>query len=261
MRSARESSDSSTADQLAVMKAQAKAMQGQIAAVRDAQRAWLKITSVENISVSSVFDGRMVWFWLRVLYKNMGQTPAHIKMLTPHVFVEGAPSPLPQLACKSDSPHVEGAADAIVFPQDNGEENVGVQVLVSDLMAQADHLHRASKDAPAYLELIGCLFYDFAGSDVPHVSGFIGDLLLKPVDGSTRKAALTADLIVPGLKSAWTSSCTLPTLLQTKLAPTMRSVRANPSAPTARTHELHFNFPGGPGAASVCRSPVVAGAT
>jgi hypothetical protein len=76
MKAARLGSDKSTADQLRILQTQARAMQDQIEAVREGQRAYLRVTSINGVSIRHPRGTDVVSVEIRAKYKNIGQTPA-----------------------------------------------------------------------------------------------------------------------------------------------------------------------------------------
>lgn len=182
MRATREGGDKSFADQLAVMQAQAKAMQGQLSQMAISQRPWLKFTGIEDISIRRDTErgSDAAHFTITPAYKNIGQTPARGSLFAAHVIVLGA-EPGPIEICNSDKAHREGFLAGIVFPQaDAGGLRMTYRVELSDLESQAAQAEATLKlHAPPILNVVGCLTYRLPGSEEVHVTGFWGRLFLK----------------------------------------------------------------------------------
>ncbi len=64
-----------------------------------------------------------------------------------------------------------------MFPQDGGgSDEITLQVPLDELGAQVAKLRATQASYPAHLSIIGCLTYRFAGNDIAHATGFVGDL-------------------------------------------------------------------------------------
>jgi hypothetical protein len=88
----RESSDRSFADQVSLMQAQTKAMQGQLDQISLAQRPWVKLVNIEPTSLSS--DNEVgVQLWTKIAVENVGHSPAQNVSVTADLLIDGFDPP------------------------------------------------------------------------------------------------------------------------------------------------------------------------
>lgn len=120
METTRRSSDQSTTNQLTVMRAQAKAMQGQLDQMAAAQRPWIEITSVDVLKIEIAND--WVFVWADVSIKNVGHSPAVDVHIQPELRLEISTTEEPtqvQSACDKAKTSAYHFYQSVLFP---GEE-------------------------------------------------------------------------------------------------------------------------------------------
>ena len=178
MRRTREDGDKSFADQLAVMQAQANAMQGQLDQMAVDQRPWLSVSnlSVDGLRVFPVGAGVLASATYKVI--NLGHSPAVAVFINTDLVFVGID--------KFD----DWTARQLCKPQPAGEERLMVTYSDAILPGQTlningwpseagsfSHSTRALEDAGRYninadFILTGCVTYRLLGSDILHETGF-----------------------------------------------------------------------------------------
>jgi len=117
MEIARESSDDSTAAQLAVMRAQTRTMQSQLDQMDIAQRPWIRLSQAAPVDISVMDAGAIIILDLHA--KNVGHSPAERAYASGRAFSSLATTNehvVAEAACKEASGRKPRDVDAIVFP-------------------------------------------------------------------------------------------------------------------------------------------------
>lgn len=175
---------------------QAVAAQDQITAMRDAQRAWLKISSIQGNSATRAQGIGVAWFGFTPSYKNVGQTPAQGIDFNFHIFVVGV-GPSPAKTCDAERRNYIGGSGKIVFPQEEVQDDwTAIQVAIFELNEQAARVHAIQPASRIYLGIIGCVLYVFTGSNSVHVVGFAGDVDLAAAEHDRNKSLY--DIVTTG---------------------------------------------------------------
>ena len=172
MKATREGGDKSMTDQLAVMRDQAKAMQGQLDEMATAQRPWIVIT---NQKVGSIWGRAQVGYNATGLFDitNSGHSPAfNVQIVHRLVAIDYAAAqirPAQAVACNEGiKPEVEKMPGPTVFPNETATiSSDGAGISDADV---AKYTNRRSADyAQLPLVLTGCVIYQSAdGVELHH---------------------------------------------------------------------------------------------
>jgi len=138
----------------------------------------LKVTGIGSSYISQTKGVDTLWFHFRLTYKNFGPSPAEGIFFKPFVFVAGQ-GPAPKQACSDGPGWITHKASAdIVFPQDEGDGDWGVQVSLQRLKQEAARTLAVQPSSPIYIIVVGCLLYHSGASNVTYVTGVVADLYL-----------------------------------------------------------------------------------
>lgn len=208
MRATREGAEASTADQMAVMRDQAKAMQGQLDQMQAAQRPWLLVDGMSVSGIEQFPVGSGITAFARYKLTNLGRSPATA------IFIKTA------LILKSLDKFDAGSVRKLCLPQPTSEddrilaeysdtvlpgqtETIGgigdaasFSHSIKNIDAERDAANKAAQDAATKAgipnaitnkptkgwgtlfitpTLVGCVTYKTPGSDVTHETGFAFD--------------------------------------------------------------------------------------
>jgi hypothetical protein len=205
MRATREGGDAAFAAQLAVMRDQAKAMQGQLDQTVLAERPWVMLTDIKPQSLSSD-DRAGVFFLVNLAVKNVGHLPAQNVSVIGEVLIH-EPLQLPEQAMRSVCHEAHGSfviPGQVIFPdqtQNVDGDNPGSFGIVAEKIwaardariksvDRAQYLNPALAEAviaelskfPFYapLDLVGCINYRSSDNSALYQTGFIFSIATKP---------------------------------------------------------------------------------